>query len=92
MGAGRNAGPHFYLGPFPFAFQIDAGSGASSQAATRCTRAPSSFPGSTEKKEAAVLAGPPPRTPPGTIGRQGHSPANARVVTEMHGSAQKLFI
>jgi len=25
------------------------------------------------RKEAAVLAGPPPRTPPGTIGRQGHS-------------------
>ena len=35
-----------------------------------------------------MLASPPPRTPPGTIGRQGHSPANARFVTEMHGPAR----
>jgi len=35
-----------------------------------------------------VLAGPPPRTPPGTIDRQGHVLANARIVTEMHGSAR----
>ena len=37
-----------------------------------------------------MLAGPPPRTPPGTIGRQGHSPANARIVTGMHGLARNL--
>ena len=53
----------------------------------------SSLPtGAGDVKEAAVLAGPPPRTPPGTIGRQGHSPANARFVTEMHDSARKPFI
>jgi hypothetical protein len=42
-----------------------------------------------EEKEAAVLAGPPPRTPPGTIGRQGHAQPTLKVVTEMHGSARK---
>lgn len=36
-----------------------------------------------------MLAGPPPRTPPGTIDRQGHNPANAQIVTGMHGSARK---
>ena len=38
--------------------------------------------------EAAELAGPPPHTLPGTIDRQGHNPANARIVTGMHGSAR----
>lgn len=39
-----------------------------------------------------MLAGPPPHTPPGTIGRQGNNPANARIVTGMHGLARKLGV